>query len=150
MAFDKIQYINNYNANNYKMYQFRVRRDSDLISFLDNTKNRNTYIVSLIEENKNPKILKLKDIKRIIMPILSSHGIHEVYLFGSYARGDASADSDVDIFCEKGSIRTLPEQGQLEDELSEKLCKKVDLVFTGSTMSEFFYNQLKEDLIKFC
>lgn len=31
--FDQIEYINSYNRENYKMYQFRVKRDNELIGF---------------------------------------------------------------------------------------------------------------------
>ena len=44
MSFNQNEYISNFNKNNYKMYQFRVRKsDSNIIEHLDNLENRNNY-----------------------------------------------------------------------------------------------------------
>ena len=84
------------------------------------------------------------------MPILRKYGIKEVYLFGSYARGEANINSDIDIFCDKGNIRTLPDQVGMEEELKEALNKDVDVVFIGSYMDDYFKKQIMEDIIKLC
>ena len=39
-------------------------------------------------------------IRKIITPIARSFGIKRVYLFGSYAKGNANASSDVDLLIE--------------------------------------------------
>ncbi len=96
------------------------------------------------------EIYTIKQIKDIIKPILNKHNINEIYLFGSYSRGEATKDSDIDIFCEKGDIRTLIDQGKLEDELELKLKKEVDLIFTSSNMDDFFKQEIEKDLIKLC
>ena len=151
MSFNQKQYINEFNKETYKMFPFRVRRDNiPVIKKLSNVRNKNKYIVELIENNINPSVLTLKQIKSAIMPILAKHGIHEVYLFGSYARGEANNKSDVDIFCESGDVKTLIDQGFLEDELTEALGKEVDIVFIGSMMDDYFKEQLEGDLIKLC
>lgn len=94
--------------------------------------------------------MSLKRIKEIIKPILNSYGIKNVYLFGSYARGEANSKSDIDIYCDKGNIKTLIQQGKLEDELEKSLHKDVDIVFESSIKDEFFEKQIMEDLIKLC
>ena len=144
------EYIAKYNKDNYKMYQFRVKKEDRIIEYLDNKEKRNSYIVSLIEKDAFSKVLKLKDIKRLIKPILFEYGIDDIYLFGSYARGEANSNSDVDILCEKGNIKNLIDQGILVDKLEEVLGKKVDLVFISSKMNDYFKSQIKEDLIKLC
>ncbi|MDR0486739.1 MAG: nucleotidyltransferase domain-containing protein [Treponema sp.] len=35
------------------------------------------------------------------------YGIQKAYLFGSYARGEAGLESDIDIRIEKGKLRML-------------------------------------------
>lgn len=145
MKFNQTNYISKYNKANYKMYQFRVRKDSPLINTLDRLENRNKHIVSLIENDR--KVLTIKQIKQKIKPILNKHGIKYICLFGSYARGEANVDSDVDIFCDKGNIKTLIEQGRLEEELKKALKKDVDVVFKSSKMNEHFNKQIKEDMI---
>lgn len=134
------------------MYQFRVHRnDQELIRYLDDKKKRNSYLVSLISRDLDRhKILTLKQIKEIIKPVLHEYGIDDIYLFGSYARGEADPDSDIDIYCDKGNVRTLIDQGKLHEHLETALNKKVDIVFRSSVKDDFFEKQIMEDLIKLC
>ncbi len=151
MPFDQNEYISNFNKNTYKMYQFRVKKsDIDIISHLDNVANRNGYIVNLINKDINHSVCTIKEIKNIIKPILNKYGITDIYLFGSYARGEAKDSSDIDIYCNQGNIKTLIDQGLLEDELESSLNKKVDIIFDSSYIDEYFKQQIKEDLIKLC
>ena len=149
MAFNQIAYQDNYNRCKYKMYQFRVKKeDSDIISLLDKQDNKNQYILSLIKDDFN--VYTLKQLKDLMKPVFRKYEINEIYLFGSYARGEATKDSDVDIYCSKGKVRSLIDQGRLIDELEEVLKKKVDIVFDTSEMNEYFKNQIMEDMIKLC
>jgi len=150
--FNQENYIKEYNKNNYKMYQFRVKKSQEeLISFLDNKKNRNEFIVDILQQKEGEKnILTLKQIKSIIKPILNRHGITDINLFGSYSRGEATTKSDIDIYCNKGNIRTLVDMGGLRNELENALKKKVDIVFTTARMDDDFREQILEDLIKLC
>ena len=151
MAFNQREYINDYNKNTYKMYPFRVKQNStEIIEKLKSVPSINAYVISLIEKDINPGILTLKEIKDRILPILAKHEIKEVYLFGSYARGEANKNSDLDIYCEKGDINSLIQQGILEDELQSALGKEVDIVFIGSRMNDFFRKQLEGDKIRIC
>ena len=151
MPFDQNKYISNFNKNNYKMYQFRVKKsDIDIISHLDNVANRNGYIVNLINTDINHNVYTIKEIKNIIKPILNKYGITDIYLFGSYARGEAKDSSDIDIYCNQGNIKTLIDQGLLEDELESSLNKKVDIIFDSSYIDDYFKQQIKEDMIKLC
>lgn len=151
MSYNIVEYISNYNKENYKSYQFRVKKsDIELIDKLDNIENRNAYLISLILNDIKPNILTIKQIRERIRPIVEKHHIEEVYLFGSYARGEAGPDSDVDIYCSSGDIETLYGEIDLIDELEQALGKKVDLVTIGSQMHEFFRKQLEEDKIRIC
>ena len=151
MSFNQNEYISNFNKNNYKMYQFRVKKsDDNIIKYLDSIENRNGYIVSLINTDLNKPIYTIKEIKTIIKPILNKYGITEIYLFGSYARGEAKESSDIDIYCNKGNVKTFIDQGLLEDELEKALNKKVDIVFDSSYIDDYFKMQIMEDMIKLC
>ena len=151
MSFNQSEYISNFNKNNYKMYQFRVKKtDIEIINRLDNIESRNSYIISLINGDINKSVYTIKKIKSIIKPILNKYGIFEIYLFGSYARGEAKDSSDVDIYCDKGNIKTLIDQGLLEDELETSLNKKVDIIFDSSYVDEYFKKQIMDDMIKLC
>lgn len=151
MAFNQSNYIASFNKENYKMYQFRVKKtNNDIINYLDDLENRNSFLIDLINDKINNNVYTLKEIKSIIKPILQKYGIFEIYLFGSYARGEANNESDVDIYCEKGNIRNLIDQENLIGELEKSLNKKVDIVFNTSYMDDYFKQQIMEDMIKLC
>jgi len=77
-----------------------------------------------ISEDKG--ILKKEEIRDIVSEICNKHDIKYVYLFGSYARGEAKENSDIDFLID-GNIKGLQFVG-LYDELCQKLHKKVDLL----------------------
>ena len=74
-------------------------------------------------------IYTLDELREKIKPIAEKYEIPAVYIFGSYARGEATEDSDVDVlFDGRGSrIRGLM-LGTLYEELRESLEKELDLV----------------------
>ena len=151
MSVNRGNYINDFNKENYKMYPFRVKKNNEkLISKLDSVSNRNSYITNLILEDIEPSVLTIKQIKERIKPIMEKHGIKNVYLFGSYARGEAHRNSDVDIYCDRGDVDTLFKAVAFDYELEEALGKKVDVVTIGSQMHDYFKQQLEEDMIKIC
>ena len=151
MSFNQTKYITDYNKNNYKMYQFRVRLDeNEIIDYLNKLDNKSKYITRLIDNDINNKVLTIKEIRTKIKPILNKYGINNIYLFGSYARGEANNDSDVDIYCEKGNIRSLINQVSLIEELEDALSKHVDIIFTTTRVDDYFKNSIMEDMIKIC
>ena len=118
------------------------KSDSNLIEILDSVSNRNKYITDLINERISPSILTIKQIKERIRPVIQKYDITEVYLFGSYARGEANRDSDVDIYCSHGNVKSLFDEVGLIQDLEEALGKKVDVVTIGSTMHPVFKEQI--------
>ena len=151
MASNQIEYISNYNKQNYKMYQFRVKKsDTALIDKLDNVENRNAYLTSLVLNDIKPGILTIKEIKNRIRPVVEKHHIKDVYLFGSYARGEAKENSDVDIYCSSGDVDSLIKRAGLLRELAEALGKDVDVVTIGTKLKDRFKKNIEEDMIKIC
>ena len=151
MDVKRANYISKFNKENYKMYPFRVKKsDTKLINKLESVSNRNSYITNLILEDIDPCILTIKQIKERIKPVIEKHGIKTVYLFGSYARGEANRNSDVDIYCDRGDVDTLWKHSALQDELIKALGKDVDVITIGSQMHDYFRQQLEEDMIRIC
>ena len=151
MSFNQKDYIKGYNKETYKMFPFRVRKDdNEIIDKLNSVPSMNKYINTLIKNDIHHNVLTIKEIKERIIPVMKKHNINEIYLFGSYARGEAKNSSDVDIYCESGDIETFIDQGFLEDELEAALGKDVDIVFIGSQLDEFFKEQLEGDKIRIC
>ncbi len=151
MPTNKESYIASYNKKSYLPVLLRIpKKEKDLIKKLESAPSKNGYILGLIKDDVRPSVLKLSTIKSALKEVLGKHRISRIYLFGSYARGEATSESDVDILCDKGDISTLIEQGNLEEELEERLGKKVDLVFTTSYMDDYFKEQIEKDLIELC
>ena len=149
MPFDQKKYVNNYNKETYRMFPFRVRRDNkSIMEKLESERNVNSYILKLIDNDVNPGVLTIKQIKELTLPVFQKHNIKEVYLFGSYSRGEANNKSDVDIFCESGDIESLLDHVGVETELEEVLGKHVDLITFGSSMNSYFKRALDKDKIK--
>ena len=151
MATKQLYYISNYNKQNYKMYQFRAKKsDIDLITKLDTISNRNEYILELIMNDIKPNVLTIKQIRERIKPIMMKHNIKEVYLFGSYSRGEANRNSDVDLYCDEGDVDTLWKLSAFYDELREALGKDVDIVTIGSDIDDIFKNEIERDMLRIC
>lgn len=80
-------------------------------------------------------------------PYLQEHfGVEEIALFGSYARGEENADSDVDILVSI-KIKTLGNYFLLLDYLEAKFHKKIDLVTKHTGLSERFLRLINKDII---
>ena len=75
-------------------------------------------------------IYTIEQIKSIAAPIARSYGVKSLSLFGSYARGEATESSDIDILVDCGAIRSAFEMGGLYADLSDGLGKPLDLVTT--------------------
>lgn len=82
-----------------------------------------------------------------IQNIAPKFGIEQVFLFGSYARGDATETSDCDFRIVGGNIRDLYDIAELRLDLEERLEKKIDLILTKN-MSEDFYEKIKDDEVQ--
>ncbi len=73
------------------------------------------------------KIYTIDELRSIIVPILDKYGMSHASLFGSYARGQADAESDIDlILFGKPGYRALDVFGVAED-LHRCTGKKVDV-----------------------
>lgn len=85
----------------------------------------------------NEKIYSIEELQRRIAPIAIQYGVERVYLFGSYARGCATAESDIDLRVDKGSLRGMFALSGMRIDISSALSKDVDLLTTGSLDDDF-------------
>lgn len=79
-------------------------------------------------------IYTIEEIQQIVVPIAKKHNIKAMFIFGSYARGTATENSDIDLIIdtEGTAIDTLFKLGSLYEEFAEALNKKVDIVTVSS------------------
>ena len=80
---------------------------------------------------------QISEIRENVNRRAREYGAERVYLFGSYARGDANETSDIDLRIDKGQIRGGIALAGLLLDLESDLEAKVDLVTTGSLDEEF-------------
>ena len=82
-------------------------------------------------------ILTQENIKKTIHDYFKDKPVNKVYLFGSYARGDADEESDVDLLVELDYSKHIGLSFYgWKDELKSYLNKKVDVV-SEKGLSEF-------------
>jgi len=89
----------------------------------------------------------IEEIKTIVEPIARKYGVARVYLFGSYARGDVTENSDVDLRVDKGSLKGMFALCGLYTEIEEALQMKVDVLTTGSLEDDFLRKIQKEEVL---
>ncbi|MDY2789760.1 MAG: nucleotidyltransferase domain-containing protein [Lachnospiraceae bacterium] len=73
----------------------------------------------------------IEEIRNKTVPIARKHGVSRMCLFGSYARGEANDESDVDIFVDKGKMTSLIKYMAFVYDLESALDCHVDVVTTG-------------------
>ncbi|MCH5261162.1 MAG: nucleotidyltransferase domain-containing protein [Lachnospiraceae bacterium] len=82
-------------------------------------------------------IYTIDDIRNKTTPIAKEFGISRMSLFGSYARGEATDDSDVDLYIDRGKLSNLLQYFAFVDELENALHCHVDVVTTGIEDKQF-------------
>lgn len=137
------------------MLKLNKQTDADVLGMLESVDNRQGYIKDLIRQDLrgNGEILSTKAIRFLIIPIVKKYNISKVYLFGSYARGEETRESDIDLLIEGGDIDKLSQILDLEESLSNALGKNVDVVQSesvkkdGSRSNRRFYSHLERDKV---
>ena len=148
MGFSKQKYINQYNKDNYKIYQFRVKKDDEeMIRFLDNLENRNHFILSLLKPESLKKIYTIDEIAHLLEPVFKEYEIKECWLFGSYARNEATKDSDVDLLVTRLNENNPKGGAAIFIDVKEALNKEIDLI-SKQFIDKNFYDCIKDDLVQ--
>lgn len=91
------------------------------------------------------------------MPIIEKYRIPAMYLFGSYARGEATEDSDLDFLIDTTGtdLTSLLRLGALYCDLEEAFGKRIDIITVRSIMQassmesdEDFRNTVMRERVK--
>ena len=73
-------------------------------------------------------MISLDYISSAVSRVLTQYDVSEAYLFGSFARGEQTPDSDIDLRLACGNTMTFGALYELSHELEKELGRKVDIV----------------------
>lgn len=108
--------------------------------------NRSKMIAKLIRDyDRKEDHLDIETIEYYVANFAKAYGAKKVSLFGSFARGEERADSDIDLLVEKGDIKGM-QIFDLQEDLQKVLDRKVDIVTTAGA-SERFLKKIGDDAI---
>ena len=79
-------------------------------------------------------VLTFQQIQERVIPIAKEYNLPAIYLFGSYARGEATENSDVDFLVDTTGtgLTSLMKLATLYVDLENALQKPIDLITLGS------------------
>ena len=91
-------------------------------------------------------VYTIDDLRRIIAPIAEQYGLRAVYVFGSYARGEANADSDIDLLVDLTgtNIRSLFALGKSIDLIPVSSLEQT----SKSASDELFRNTVQTERVR--
>ena len=94
----------------------------------------------------NKTVLTIDEIIRIVKPLAEKYHISEVYIFGSYARNEATANSDIDFLVFGGEGFRLTSVFAFAEELRMMIQKEIDVfeINEVNENSQFYKNVMKE------
>ena len=124
---------------------------ADIIDLLDNATEKSLEKIldaakEILREEKGDKVYTLDEIKAKAIPIAKKYGVKRLSLFGSYARGEADAQSDLDFLYDSGTGKiksTLDYVGFIYDLEDEFQCH-IDAVSEG-IRDKAFLAKIKND-----
>lgn len=86
----------------------------------------------------------IEELRSKIAPIAQLHGVQCVSLFGSYSKGTAATDSDIDLKIEKGKLKSLFQICSFRLAVEDALDRPVDLV-TSESSDRAFLDRIEKD-----
>ncbi|CAN5805572.1 nucleotidyltransferase domain-containing protein [soil metagenome] len=103
---------------------------------------------ALLTPTSDIMILRAENIpnRELIRQVAERHGAQSVRVFGSFARGDARPDSDLDLLIEAGPETTPWFPGGIVADLEEALGRRVDVVTLKSLSPELRDRVLEESV----
>ena len=104
-------------------------------------------MIAVLNDNAATLVLKIEKIKEVVSKVFNRYRVSTCYLFGSYAKGKARSDSDIDLMI-VSELEGI-EYFQLVGELQDKLKKKVDLIRVETAVQNVkLMNEILKDGVK--
>ena len=94
-------------------------------------------------------MITLVDISAVVSRVLARYDVRDAYLFGSFARGDQTPDSDIDLRLVCGDSMTFGTLYEISLELEEELGREVEIVTNPPEhMRPAFRKNIEQDEVR--
>lgn len=93
--------------------------------------------------------MTIEQIAEKIIPIAKNHGVKAIYLFGSYARNEATPESDIDLLIEPGKIQTFTQLSRFAQDAENATSKKIDILTFSQVDDNLQLNIDKSQILLF-
>lgn len=100
-----------------------------------------------IKLSQKKKRQGIATIRRQVIPILKQHDIKRAALFGSFARGEQTRKSDLDVLVEFRGSKSLLDLVALKQDLENKTGRKVDVLTYHALHSAIHDRILSEQVV---
>lgn len=88
----------------------------------------------------------IKDIQEAVGRVVSAYDVREVYLYGSYARGEATQESDIDLRFLCGTTLSFSELLDIQEALEQELEVSLDIATAPpDQMRASLYRHIQHD-----
>lgn len=88
-------------------------------------------------------VLTIPDIQNVVKELAVKHEVKEVFLFGSYARGEETQNSDIDLRVEMGTLSPWS-LTRFYTDLVESFDVSVDIIETDGA-PEYLLEEIKKE-----
>lgn len=99
--------------------------------------------VSSVRSQLGPQADKLRRQRRRLLDAAEKHGVGHLRAFGSLARGEATADSDIDLLVDLKPGRTLLDLAAFRHEAGEILDLPVDV-----TTADMLKDRIRDEVLR--
>ena len=89
----------------------------------------------------------IEQIKTIVTPLFIEYGVTKGAVFGSYARGEQTESSDVDLLFSIGKSMPLSKWNEMENKIQKAIDKRVDFIEYGTLTRRVEQEVLKDAVV---
>lgn len=83
------------------------------------------------------EVYSLNTIRERVIPVAKQYNLDRVTLFGSYARGEATTESDIDLMISYHALAGAFALGGVYVDMKEALAKPVDIVCESALTADY-------------
>ena len=125
---------------------------ADIIDLLDNATEQALEEIldaakKILSKGKGDKVYTIDEIRAKAVPIAKKYGVKKLSLFGSYARGEADAQSDVDFLYDGENLCGMFAYFGLVQDLEDEFGCHVDLVSTDIQDKKFLATIQEDEVL---